>query len=179
MLGFAFSWVCGDLWFLAQLFVSRGDRSGYVGQWALSGGHGWTNARKFSVVFGLAFGFGFPIFRSCACTVTGPWMAIITLAGWFSVFGGQCDADAGAIGAVAMPVVGTRAGTMTSGALFLLLGVYLRVKRMTSLSADVGRGGAKLAQIWVRAVKSDEAAYRPVQPVHHPLAVAEINPGPV
>jgi hypothetical protein len=26
MLGFAWSWICGDLWFLAQLFVSPGHQ---------------------------------------------------------------------------------------------------------------------------------------------------------
>jgi GNAT superfamily N-acetyltransferase len=31
ILGFAWSWVCGDLWFLAQLFVSPGDQGGGVG----------------------------------------------------------------------------------------------------------------------------------------------------
>jgi GNAT superfamily N-acetyltransferase len=31
MLGFAFSWVCGDLWFLAQLFVSLGAQGGGIG----------------------------------------------------------------------------------------------------------------------------------------------------
>ena len=57
------------------------------------------------------------------------WRVIITLAGWFSVFGGivrMLMPEQSA--AVAMPVVGNRAGTMTSGALFLLLGVYLSLK---------------------------------------------------
>ena len=57
------------------------------------------------------------------------WRIIITLAGWFSVFGGivrMLMPEQSA--AVAMPVVGNRAGTMTSGALFLLLGVYLSLK---------------------------------------------------
>jgi GNAT superfamily N-acetyltransferase len=31
-LGFAFSWVCGDLWFLAQLFVSPGQQGRGIGQ---------------------------------------------------------------------------------------------------------------------------------------------------
>jgi ribosomal protein S18 acetylase RimI-like enzyme len=31
ILGFAWSWVCGDLWFLAQLFVSPGHQGGGVG----------------------------------------------------------------------------------------------------------------------------------------------------
>jgi GNAT superfamily N-acetyltransferase len=31
ILGFAWSWVCGDLWFLAQLFVSPGRQGGGVG----------------------------------------------------------------------------------------------------------------------------------------------------
>jgi GNAT superfamily N-acetyltransferase len=31
LLGFAFSWVCGDLWFLAQLFVSPEQQGGGVG----------------------------------------------------------------------------------------------------------------------------------------------------
>jgi ribosomal protein S18 acetylase RimI-like enzyme len=31
ILGFAWSWVCGDLWFLAQLFVSRGHQGRGVG----------------------------------------------------------------------------------------------------------------------------------------------------
>jgi ribosomal protein S18 acetylase RimI-like enzyme len=31
MLGFAFSSVCGDLWFLAQLFVSPGEQGGGIG----------------------------------------------------------------------------------------------------------------------------------------------------
>jgi GNAT superfamily N-acetyltransferase len=31
MLGFAWSWVCGDLWFLAQLFVSPGEQGGGIG----------------------------------------------------------------------------------------------------------------------------------------------------
>jgi len=31
MLGFAFSWVCGDLWFLAQLFVSPGHQGSGLG----------------------------------------------------------------------------------------------------------------------------------------------------
>ena len=30
--GFAFSWVCGDLWFLAQLFVSPGQQGWGIGQ---------------------------------------------------------------------------------------------------------------------------------------------------
>ena len=57
------------------------------------------------------------------------WRVIITLAGWFSVFGGvvrMLMPEQSA--AVAMPVVGNRAGTMASGALFLLLGVYLSLK---------------------------------------------------
>jgi ribosomal protein S18 acetylase RimI-like enzyme len=32
ILGFAFSWVCGDLWFLAQLFVSPGQQGRGIGQ---------------------------------------------------------------------------------------------------------------------------------------------------
>src|ERR1700730_13497549 len=32
LLGFAFSWVCGDLWFLAQLFVSPGQQGRGIGQ---------------------------------------------------------------------------------------------------------------------------------------------------
>jgi len=32
MLGFAWSWVCGDLWFLAQLFVSPGEQGGGIGR---------------------------------------------------------------------------------------------------------------------------------------------------
>ncbi len=31
MLGFAFSWVCGDLWFLAELFVSAGTQGRGIG----------------------------------------------------------------------------------------------------------------------------------------------------
>ena len=31
MLGFAFSWVCGDLWFLAELFVSPGQQGRGIG----------------------------------------------------------------------------------------------------------------------------------------------------
>jgi ribosomal protein S18 acetylase RimI-like enzyme len=31
MLGFAFSWVCGDLWFLAELFVSPGNQGHGIG----------------------------------------------------------------------------------------------------------------------------------------------------
>lgn len=31
ILGFAFSWVCGDLWFLAQLFVAPGQQGGGIG----------------------------------------------------------------------------------------------------------------------------------------------------
>ena len=31
ILGFAFSWVCGDLWFLAQLFVSPGQQGNGIG----------------------------------------------------------------------------------------------------------------------------------------------------
>src|SRR6266566_4979030 len=31
MLGFAFSWVCGDLWFLAELFVSPGNQGRGIG----------------------------------------------------------------------------------------------------------------------------------------------------
>jgi GNAT superfamily N-acetyltransferase len=31
ILGFAWSWVCGDLWFLAQLFVSPGQQGGGIG----------------------------------------------------------------------------------------------------------------------------------------------------
>jgi ribosomal protein S18 acetylase RimI-like enzyme len=31
ILGFAWSWVCGDLWFLAQLFVSPGHQGGGIG----------------------------------------------------------------------------------------------------------------------------------------------------
>jgi ribosomal protein S18 acetylase RimI-like enzyme len=31
ILGFAWSWICGDLWFLAQLFVSPGHQGGGVG----------------------------------------------------------------------------------------------------------------------------------------------------
>jgi hypothetical protein len=57
------------------------------------------------------------------------WRVIITLAGWFSVFGGlvrMLMPEQSA--AVAMLVVGNRAGTITSGALFLLLGVYLSLK---------------------------------------------------
>jgi GNAT superfamily N-acetyltransferase len=32
LLGFAFSWVCGDLWFLAQLFVAPGQQGGGIGR---------------------------------------------------------------------------------------------------------------------------------------------------
>jgi GNAT superfamily N-acetyltransferase len=32
ILGFAFSWICGDLWFLAQLFVSPGQQGRGIGQ---------------------------------------------------------------------------------------------------------------------------------------------------
>jgi GNAT superfamily N-acetyltransferase len=32
ILGFAFSWVCGDLWFLAQLFVCPGHQGRGIGQ---------------------------------------------------------------------------------------------------------------------------------------------------
>jgi ribosomal protein S18 acetylase RimI-like enzyme len=32
ILGFAFSWVCGDLWFLAQLFVDPGQQGRGIGQ---------------------------------------------------------------------------------------------------------------------------------------------------
>jgi hypothetical protein len=32
ILGFAFSWVCGDLWYLAQLFVSPGQQRRGIGQ---------------------------------------------------------------------------------------------------------------------------------------------------
>jgi GNAT superfamily N-acetyltransferase len=32
ILGFAFSWVCGDLWFLAQLFVSSGQQGRGIGR---------------------------------------------------------------------------------------------------------------------------------------------------
>lgn len=32
ILGFAFSWACGDLWFLAQLFVSPGQQGRGIGQ---------------------------------------------------------------------------------------------------------------------------------------------------
>ncbi len=32
ILGFAFSWVCGDLWFLAQLFVAPGQQGRGIGQ---------------------------------------------------------------------------------------------------------------------------------------------------
>jgi GNAT superfamily N-acetyltransferase len=31
ILGFAFSWACGDLWFLAQLFVSPGQQGSGIG----------------------------------------------------------------------------------------------------------------------------------------------------
>jgi GNAT superfamily N-acetyltransferase len=31
IVGFAFSWVCGDLWFLAQLFVSPGQQGSGLG----------------------------------------------------------------------------------------------------------------------------------------------------
>jgi GNAT superfamily N-acetyltransferase len=32
ILGFAFSWVCGDLWFLAELFVTPGHQGGGIGR---------------------------------------------------------------------------------------------------------------------------------------------------
>jgi len=32
ILGFAFSWVCGDLWFLAELFVSPGHEGRGIGR---------------------------------------------------------------------------------------------------------------------------------------------------
>ncbi len=32
ILGFAFSWICGDLWFLAQLFVSPDQQGRGIGQ---------------------------------------------------------------------------------------------------------------------------------------------------
>src|SRR5262249_52817080 len=32
ILGFAFSWVCGDLWFLAELFVSPGHQGRGIGR---------------------------------------------------------------------------------------------------------------------------------------------------
>src|SRR5262245_5912443 len=36
ILGFAFSWVCGDLWFLAQLFVAPGQQGSGIGNELLS-----------------------------------------------------------------------------------------------------------------------------------------------
>src|ERR1700756_2098464 len=36
ILGFGFSWVCGDLWFLAQLFVSPGQQGRGIGQQLLT-----------------------------------------------------------------------------------------------------------------------------------------------
>src|SRR6266516_5241019 len=36
MLGFAFSWVCGDLWFLAELFVSPGNQGRGIGNGLLN-----------------------------------------------------------------------------------------------------------------------------------------------
>jgi GNAT superfamily N-acetyltransferase len=36
MLGFAFSWVCGDLWFLAQLFISPDRQNQGIGQTLIS-----------------------------------------------------------------------------------------------------------------------------------------------
>lgn len=32
ILGFAWSWICGDIWFLAQLFVSPDRQGGSVGR---------------------------------------------------------------------------------------------------------------------------------------------------
>src|SRR6478752_7588804 len=32
ILGFAFSWVCGELWFLAELFVSPGQQARGIGR---------------------------------------------------------------------------------------------------------------------------------------------------
>ena len=57
------------------------------------------------------------------------WQIIITLAGWFSVFGGLVrmllpEQSA----AVALPVASNRAGVKFSGLLFLLLGIYLSLK---------------------------------------------------
>ena len=36
MLGFAFSWVCGDLWFLAQLFISPNHQNQGIGHTLIS-----------------------------------------------------------------------------------------------------------------------------------------------
>ena len=44
ILGFAFSWVCGDLWFLAQLFVSPGEQGRGIGRELLR--RTWQHAEK-------------------------------------------------------------------------------------------------------------------------------------
>ncbi len=44
IVGFAFSWVCGDLWFLAELFVSPDRQGGGIGHELLSGP--WTTAGR-------------------------------------------------------------------------------------------------------------------------------------
>jgi ribosomal protein S18 acetylase RimI-like enzyme len=44
MLGFAWSWVCGDLWFLAQLFVSPAQQGGGIGNELIK--RTWEPARE-------------------------------------------------------------------------------------------------------------------------------------
>jgi hypothetical protein len=57
------------------------------------------------------------------------WRVVITLAGWFSVFGGlvrMLMPEQSA--AVALPVASRREGAAFSGLLFFLLGLYLSLK---------------------------------------------------
>ena len=57
------------------------------------------------------------------------WRVVVTLAGWFSVFGGlvrMLMPEQSA--AVALPVASNRGGATFSGLLFFLLGLYLSLK---------------------------------------------------
>jgi len=60
ILGFAFSWVCGDLWFLAQLFVSPGEQGRGIGRellqrtWLHAENAGATNKALITFTFNSA-----------------------------------------------------------------------------------------------------------------------------
>ena len=57
------------------------------------------------------------------------WRVVVTLAGWFSIFGGlvrMLMPEQSA--AVALPVASNRGGATFSGLLFFLLGLYLSLK---------------------------------------------------
>lgn len=57
IVGFAWSWVCGELWFLAQLFVAPGRQSGGIGNQLISKSFAHAEARGASIKALITFTF--------------------------------------------------------------------------------------------------------------------------